>query len=287
MEFLKNHYEKLILGLMLLLMAVAGVVLAMEVSSVQEDLDKYRKLTLEGGGKPAPKEDMSSYSNALVRAMNPPQVDFATVHRVFNPAAWYSDTNNALLAGTNLGVSRLTVEKIVPQQLKLELVSTGGVPGRETVSLNVVREFARTVADQKGRKTLTVNATNITINTIDPTRKVMLIFRKLGGTPEAPEANLELVEPGKEPLPIVLSKAQAAFTMVYEYVAELYYAPDQQIWRLPQRKDAPLIFAGDTNIIVEITATNVLIRAESNGKTISKPLAPSLPGAPGTGAKTP
>ncbi|NDB77064.1 MAG: hypothetical protein EB141_15725 [Verrucomicrobia bacterium] len=71
---------------MLLLMAVAGVVLAMEVSSVQEDLDKYRKLTLEGGGKPAPKEDMSSYSNALVRAMNPPQVDFATANNQPVPA---------------------------------------------------------------------------------------------------------------------------------------------------------------------------------------------------------
>ncbi|NBR86431.1 MAG: hypothetical protein EBS84_10355 [Proteobacteria bacterium] len=283
MEFLKNHYEKLILGLMFLLMAIAGVVLALEVGSVQEELDKYRKLTLEGGGKAAQKDDMASFSNALHSAMQPQRLDFAQVHRVFNPFAWYADTNGVLIAGTNLGVSRLTVEKIVPQQLKVELAGIGGTPGRESVALNVTREFARTVAEQKARKTLGLNTTNATINTIDPIRKVQLIAREIGGTADAPEVKLELVEPGKDPIQIVLTKAQP-FVMVYEYVAELYYAPDQQIWRLPQRRDAQLVFAGDTNIIVEITATNVLLRATSNDKTTTKPLAPSLPAAPGTKA---
>lgn len=283
MEFLKNHYEKLTLGLMFLLMAIAGVVLALEVGSVQEELDKYRKLTLEGGGKAAQKDDMASFSNALHSAMQPQRLDFAQVHRVFNPFAWYADTNGVLIAGTNLGVSRLTVEKIVPQQLKVELAGIGGTPGRESVALNVTREFARTVAEQKARKTLGLNTTNATINTIDPIRKVQLIAREIGGTADAPEVKLELVEPGKDPIQIVLTKAQP-FVMVYEYVAELYYAPDQQIWRLPQRRDAQLVFAGDTNIIVEITATNVLLRATSNDKTTTKPLAPSLPAAPGTKA---
>ena len=73
--------------------------------------------------------------------------------------------------------------------------------------------------------------------------------------------------------------------MVYEYVAELYYAPEQITFRAPQRKDAELRFGGDTNIIVEINATNVLLKAVSNDKTTAKPLAPSLPAAPG--AKTP
>ena len=284
MEFLKNHYEKLILGLTLLLMAAGAVVLVMEVGSVQEELNKYKANPVTSSGKAPPPENMAVFSNALTSATNPLKVNFVQPHRVFNPDAWYAEPTGNLVAGTNLGVSRLTVEKIQPQQLKLEFLSTGGVPGRETVSVNMVREFAKSVADQKGRRGLTVNTTNVLLNTIDPVRKVMLIFRKMGGTPEAPEVTLELTEPGKEPLPIVLSKAQPNFTMVHEYVAELYYAPDQQIWRLPQRKDTPLVFAGDTNIIVEITATNVIIRAVSNDKTITKPLAPALPQAPGTKA---
>ena len=99
-------------------------------------------------------------------------------------------------------------------------------------------------------------------------------------SPRIPKIELDAM-----PIKITISKNQPAFSMIYEYVAELYYTPEQITFKAPQRQGAELRFAGDTNIIVEITATNVLLKAVSNDKTTAKPLAPSLPATPG--AKTP
>lgn len=278
MEFLKNHYEKLILGLTLLLMAAGAVMLVLEAGMVQEELDGYRKTIVESEGKPPATEDSAARKKTLDQARRPPQTDFVKVHRVFNPDAWYVDTNGNLVAGTNVGVNRLIVQSITPQQLQLEFAAVGGSPERPSVSFNMVRQFGRTPAEtNRTRRSITLNTTN-TSNTLDPARKLVLHAREIGGTPEAPEAKLELHEPGKDPLKFLLSKAQN-FATVIDYVAHIYYEVETNfVWKVA-RKDTPLVFAGDTNIVVEVTATNVILRAVSNDKITILPLGPAQPAA--------
>lgn len=278
MEFLKNHYEKLILGLTLLLMAAGAVMLVLEAGMVQEELDGYRKTIVESEGKPPTTEDSAARKKTLDQARRPPQTDFVKVHRVFNPDAWYVDTNGNLVAGTNVGVNRLVVQSITPQQLQLEFAAVGGSPERPSVSFNMVRQFGRTPAEtNRTRRSITLNTTN-TSNTLDPARKLVLHAREIGGTPEAPEAKLELHEPGKDPLKFLLSKAQN-FATVIDYVAHIYYEVETNfVWKVA-RKDTPLVFAGDTNIVVEVTATNVILRAVSNDKITILPLGPAQPAA--------
>lgn len=277
MEFLKNHYEKIILGLMLLLMAVGAVVLVMEVSSVQAQLEEYRKIIVAGNdSKRPPAENLNKYKGILDKARNPPQTDFVTVHRVFNPDAWYTDTNGNLIQGTNVGVNRLAVLSITPQHLKLWFDSIGGTPGRESVKINAIREWLRTVQEQ-GKKPLTLSLTSTnTVNMLDPASKLQIFPREISGTPEAPEVKFELVEPGKDPLKLTMSKAQG-YTNVVEFVAHIVYTVETNfVWRTA-RKGTQLIFAGDTNIVVEVTATNVILRAISNEKQTTIPLGPAQP----------
>ncbi len=285
MEFLKNHYEKIILGLMLLLMAVGAVVLVMEVSSVQAQLEEYRKIIVAGtDSKKPPTENLAPFSNSVAKAINPPQTDFITVHRVFNPDAWYVNTNGDLIQGTNVGVNKLAVPQITPQHLKLWFDSIGGTPGRESIKINAIREFARNPQDQGKRPlSLSLTMTN-TVNTLDPASKMQIFAREIGGTPEVPEVKFELVEPNKEPVKFTMSKAQG-YTNVVEYVAHIYYIVETNfVWRTA-RKGTPLVFAGDTNIVVEITGSNVVVRATSNDKQTTIPLgsgqsAPMRPKAP-------
>lgn len=275
MEFLKNHYEKIILGVMLLLMATGAVVLVMEVSSVQAQLEEYRKIIVAGtDSKKPPSEDLAQYTNALASAINPPQTDFVTVHRVFNSDAWYVNTNGDLIQGTNVGVNRLAVVQITPQHLKLWFDSIGGTPGRESVKINAIREFMRTPQEQ-GKRPLSLSLTSTnTVNMLDPGSKLQIFAREIGGTPEAPEVKFELVEPGKEPVKLTLSKAQG-YTNVVENVAHIYYTVETNfVWRTA-RKGTSLIFAGDTNIVVDVTATNVILRAISNEKQTTIPLGPA------------
>ncbi len=279
MEFLKSHYEKIILGVMLLLMAAGAVVLVLEVGSVQEELDKYRKITLEGEGKRPPPEDIGRLTKVLNESHNPPQVEFTKVHKVFNPDTWYVNSGGDLVAGTNVGVNRLEVKSITPQHLKLELVGIGGTPERPSVKVNMIKEFAKTLPEQ-GKKpvSISLNTTNA-INTLDSARKLVLLAREIGGTPENPEVKFELAEPGKDPIRFTMSKAQG-FTNVVEYAAHIVYPVESNyVWRVA-RRDTSMVFAGDTNIIVEITATNVILKAISNDKPTTIPLAPAQPVAP-------
>lgn len=281
MEFLKSHYEKIILGVVLLLMAAGAVVLVMEVSSVEAELKKFKDNPVGGGsGKPPPPENFTNLVKALQQAANPPAVEFTKVHKVFNPDTWYVDTNGNLIAGTNVGVGRLIIQSITPLQLRVEnpqIVSTNA--GRESVKVTVTKEFALKLQDQ-GKKpiTLSLNATNAS-NTLDPVNKLQLFVREIGGTPESPELKMELLDPSKDPLRFTVSKAQG-FTTVVEYVAFIVYPVESNfVWRAA-RKGQPMPFAGDTNIVVEITASNVVVRAISNDKHTTIPLGTNQPAPP-------
>ena len=284
MEFFKNHYEKIVLGLMLLLMASGAVLLVVEAGSVQDRLKDYRGLTVDGNGKPPPTQDMETLKSLLNRATQPSQTDFASVHRVFNPMAWYVDTNGNLIAGTKVGVSQMAVHSITPQRLLLELVSMGGTPDRPFVSISVTKEFAPTVPLQaKTRKTFFVNATNTAAiatsanpNTLDLQRKLVLLVREAAGTPENPELKCELHEPGKDGLKFNLTKAQGHVSVV-EYIANIQYLVETNFAWPKARKDTSMTFAGDTNIVVEVTASNVVVRAVSNDKLTTLPLGPPQP----------
>jgi hypothetical protein len=276
MEFLKSHYEKIILGVVLLLMAVGAVVLVLEVGSVQEELDKFKKNPVGGGGKPPPPENFTNLVKVLQQAANPPTVEFTKVHKVFNPDTWYVDTNGNLIAGTNVGVGRLVVQSITPMQLKLWFDSIGGTPGRETVRINVIREFAPTPQEQ-AKKSLTLSLTSTNIqNTLDTKSKLQIFAREIGGTPENPEVKLELIDPAKDPFNFTVSKTQG-YTNVAEYVAFIIYPVESNfVWRAA-RKGQPMSFAGDTNIVVDITASNVVVRAVSNDKHTTIPLGTNSP----------
>ena len=50
MEFLKNHYEKIILSLVLLLMAGGAVVLVLEAGSVETELKGFRDIIVTAAG---------------------------------------------------------------------------------------------------------------------------------------------------------------------------------------------------------------------------------------------
>lgn len=285
MEFLKSHYEKIILGLMLLLMAAGAVLLVLEVGSVQAQLDEYRRIASGGGeGKAPPQENLDQLREILAKAAKPGQTDFVTTHRVFNPDAWYVDTNGNLIAGTNVGVNRLLVHSITPQQLLLEFAAIGGSAERPSVSMNMVRQFAKTPAEQgKTRRSVSVNATNTpaniantSANMMDAARKLVLLVREIGGPPESPEVRCELHEPGKDTLKFTLSKAQG-LAHVVEYVAHIQYLVETNfVWRVA-RKDTQLVFAGDTNIVVDVTASNVVVRAVSNDKVTTLPLGSAQP----------
>jgi len=283
MEFLKNHYEKIILSLVLVLMAAGAVVLVLEAGSWEEELRPFRELAVQPDGQRPPSPDPAPYQAALSRAQ-PKLVDLTKGHKVFNPELWYVDTNNNLIIGTNVGVRKLFVTEIKPMRLKLELVISGS-PERPTQLARMTREFMSKTTDQRPlNRTITLNATNY----LDDTRPVRnfngyFVARATSGPADNPAIDIDFHEPGRELVKFKLTKDNPYETIV-DYGAKLLYSVENIQFPSPLRKDvlyerkgAPLVFAGDTNIIVEITATNVVVRAASNDKPTTIPLGPAPP----------
>ena len=282
MEFLKNHYEKIVLSVVLLLMATAAVLLVLQVRSVEEELGAFRKVIVETGGQSVERPKTNPYTAILTKAQ-PPVVDLVQPHKVFNPERWLMDrTNGILISGKDVGVGKLQLLEVQPMQLKLELVVSGSAE-RQSYLVNITREYAQKTIDQRPTKrSVTLNSTNF----VDaPSKQRFIVARAIEGPPDNPTVTLDYQEPGKDLQKITLTKDKP-FSAVVEYGVKMFYPVEKIAFPNPlrkdvvwERKDSPLVFAGDTNIIVEITVSNVIVKAVSNDKTTTIPVSGSLPAA--------
>lgn len=280
MEFLKNHYEKVVLSLVLLLMAGGAVMLVLGAGSVQQELDNFKKVVVETGGQRPDPPNRGEYLSAISNAQ-PRLIDLTKGHKVFNPELWYVNTNGDLIIGTNVGVSKLFVTEIKPLRLKLELVISGNAE-RPSYLVKMTKEFMPKVTDQKPiNRSISLNSTNY-LDETKPVRKFngYLVPRAISGPPDNPTVELDYHDPSRDIEKVKLTKAQP-FETVVDYGAKLLYSVENIQFPSParkdinyERKDSQLVFAGDTNIIVEITATNVVVKAISNDKPTTIPLAP-------------
>jgi len=277
MEFLKSHYEKIILSLVLLLMAGGAVMLVMEAGSVQAELDSFKQVIVTTGGQRPEPPNRSAYDAAISNAQ-PRLIDLTKGHKVFNPELWYVNTNGDLVIGTNVGVSKLFVTEIKPLRLRLDLVISGSAE-RPSYLIRMTREFMTKLTDQKPvNRSVSLNSTNF----LDETKRRYLVPRAINPPPDNPTVLLDYFEPGREVEKVTLTKDKP-FETVVDYGAKLLYSVENIQFPSPlrkdvlyERKDAQLMFAGDTNIIVEITASNVVVKAISNDKPTTIPLTPAL-----------
>ena len=286
MEFLKNHYEKVVLSLVLLLMAGGAVMLVLGAGSVQQELDNFKKVVVETGGQRPDPPNRGEYLSAISNAQ-PRLIDLTKGHKVFNPELWYVNTNGDLIIGTNVGVSKLFVTEIKPLRLKLELVISGNAE-RPSYLVKMTKEFMPKVTDQKPiNRSISLNSTNY-LDETKPVRKFngYLVPRAISGPPDNPTVELDYHDPSRDVEKVKLTKAQP-FETVVDYGAKLLYSVENIQFPSParkdinyERKDSQLVFAGDTNIIVEITATNVVVKAISNDKPTTIPLAPPPASSP-------
>jgi len=277
MEFLKSHYEKIILSLVLLLMAGGAVMLVMEAGSVQAELDSFKQVIVTTGGQRPEPPNRSAYDAAISNAQ-PRLIDLTKGHKVFNPELWYVNTNGDLVIGTNVGVSKLFVTEIKPLRLRLDLVISGSAE-RPSYLIRMTREFMTKLTDQKPvNRSVSLNSTNF----LDETKRRYLVPRAINPPPDNPTVLLDYFEPGREVEKVTLTKDKP-FETVVDYGTKLLYSVENIQFPSPlrkdvlyERKDAQLMFAGDTNIIVEITASNVVVKAISNDKPTTIPLTPAL-----------
>ena len=129
MEFLKNHYEKVILSVVLLGLAVAAVLLLTWVGNEKRALEEIEQGITQVPPKPLKDTVLSTNEAALQRIVKPAALRLSGEHNLFNPVQWKKMPDGRVIplrTGREIGPGALVVSAIKPLYLRIEFEGTSG-----------------------------------------------------------------------------------------------------------------------------------------------------------------
>ena len=276
MEILKKHYEKVLLGVVLLGLAAGAVFMIMYIPSERAALEEKSSEIKNRPAQPLPPLELTNVTALIGRVGGTDCLDLANSNRVFNTMMWLrkGDDNSTLRkisSDSELGPKAIEVTKITPLYTIITFESVLPAAGSESgprYDLTVEREAA-SKASQRTRKHSPGG-----LNTKTDT----FYIREVKGSPENPsELLLEMIDTGER---VAVSK-EKPYKRVDGYMADFRYPPDKKVWT-NQRVGAggagtpAIMIAGESYIVVAISKNEVVFSAKSNNKNTPRPYMASL-----------
>src|SRR5258705_8316560 len=123
MDFVKKHYEKIILGIVLVGLAVAVAFIPIKVASEKQELKDKQAALVQRKVAPLTNLDLTVPQTALKRVASPVVLDFSAPHRLFNPMPWQKSVSGALVKydDSHIGPKAVTITKVSPLYLLVSL----------------------------------------------------------------------------------------------------------------------------------------------------------------------
>lgn len=259
MQFLKKHYEKVLLSIVLLGLAAAAAALPWQVSHERDRLEEIRRnLTVKVKPKPfKPLDDWLSTNRAvLARLESPLDIELAGSHNLFNPVPWKKLPGGQLVPiriGDELGPRAVKISQI--HELKLEVSFAPVAPSADGT------EPAKYVVSIRRETERNPRPTQRTTTRATP-RNDLFELLDVEGPTNQPTALLIKLKDQFEPIKILHDKP---FSQVVGYAADLEYPPGKQTFN-NKRKDDQIRLEDDPELykIVAITRNEVVLSADSN-----------------------
>jgi hypothetical protein len=254
MDFLKRHYEKIILGIVLLGLAGAVAFIPFKVANEKKELDQKREGLIPRSVKPLTNLDLSVPEAALKHVAAPVALNFSTPHRLFNAMPWQKAASGQLIKydDSHIGPKAVTITKLTPLYLivSLEKVEVSETGARYTI---FVEKQAAPQASQRIRKGAYAKLNE---------KSDVFTLRKVDGPADNPtKLTLELNDSGET---IAVTKEQP-FKRIDGYMADLKYEPEKQSW--PNCRIGRLIrLNGEDYNVIAISQNEVVLSAKSNQK---------------------
>jgi hypothetical protein len=260
MQFLKHHYEKLLLGLVLAGMVGVLVFMIFYVGADKQAMEEQASHLVDAPGKPLPDLDLSANQAVAQRAAAPPALDFESGHKVFNPLEWQRNLDNQLIRrNTSTGIQVAVVTNITPLYLVLTLdaVSTNELGARYVIGIE--RQAAPTPAKRRKQQRY--------VSAGDKPNDVFTLA-EVKGTPGSPDSlTLKLADTGE----LASVAAAKPFRRVDAYVAALRYDPEKTGFR-GLRAGGKVTLAGTDYQVADIGESQVTFQDLSNQKKFVLPL---------------
>jgi hypothetical protein len=260
MEFLRKHYEKIVLCLVLLGLAAAAVWAHKAIGNIPEpppvasDTPSPAPRRTRGGGAAAaqaaaatiPPIDLSTDMISLAQITNPPEINLSGEHNLFDPVTWKRKSDGTLMKIIKIGPNALVVTNIT----KLYTIISYDHPSGSGSDVYVM-------------------AVQQHSDPARPARKVQEFAKKdqktKSGLYEIKDVKGDADDPSELDLELTGSQQRVTVTKdkPYEWVdsctADLRYEPDSRTY-LKMHAGDPLTLDGEPYKIVEITTNAVRIQ---------------------------
>jgi hypothetical protein len=256
MDLLKKHYEKILLGGVLLILAVSAGLLPLMISGERDDLRVKADAIINLPPKALPPLNLSTQEVTLRQLEAGLRIDLATSNKVFNPVLWQKAPDGHLIkiqTGDEVGPRALDVTKQTPLYFTVtwDSASTNDA-GVVRYVIGVEREASPEVAKRRKKQYF--------VNVGDKNDAFQL--RELSATSDGgTKLVLDLTDTGEK---VQLSRDKP-FKREDGYTVDLKYDPENKKWT-NQRVGGALSFAGENYNIVAITKNEVVVLAKSNQK---------------------
>src|SRR5260221_4851874 len=262
MDFIKKHYEKILLSAVLLGLAGALVLMGFIIEADKEKSDAMKQTFFGGKVEPLPAIDFSRQTNVIGRLQGSGALDFSTTNKLFNSVQWQKDAGGKLIkiTGDNvIGPGAAAVTKITPLyfSITLDSVATNELGARYALSVEN-QAAAMPMQRRPQRHYASVGDKNAAFTLVS-----------VAGPPENPDQLILKLSTG-ETAPVSKDKP---FQRVDGYSADLKYDPETKKWQ-GQRAGAGLKFKADDYNIVAIHQNEVVLSAQSNQKRTTLRYAP-------------
>lgn len=263
MDLLKNHYEKIILGVVLLLLAVVAGYLPFEVSNVRSRLAQGTQSYERAKVDPIPELSLTTNEAIVARANREVQFDFGRgEHGLFTPSGtWRRGPDGIPRPPPPTGVAGLVVTNIAPLvlEIKYQGVSAGGSSAR--YRFFVKDESATNRATAKGR--IVISGPGM--------RSDVLAIKEQAGPPDDPERFVLDVPSLRRTVTVTKEKSH---TEVVGYAADLWHPAENRVYR-DQKQGGKLMIAGTIYNIVAVSEGDVTIENDKSKRRTVVPFKPA------------
>jgi hypothetical protein len=265
MDFVKKHYEKVLLSAVLLGVVGFLVFLPFVISNEQKKLIDIAGTVINTPARPLPPLDLTHQAAISQRLKLPPNFDFSTTNRLFNPLEWKKRLDNTLFPiknGNETGAGAAVVTKITPLYfiITFDSVETNGAAPRYVIGVE------RQAADKPSMRRKQQHYASL------GEKKDFFILSEVNGDPADPSGLvLKLTDNGD----MVTVSKDKPFQRVENYAADLKYDLEKPIRNFAGlRAGSRLSFGGEDYIVVAVDADEVILSAQSNQKKTTLPYVP-------------
>ena len=254
MEFLKKHYEKIVLSAVLLVVAGVAFWLTQAVSQVQMSLDEQLKARVRGSKKQLQPVDLTNAVAAVRQLERPVPLELSGGHSVFNPFRWIRGSDGSPKPDPRQDLSAtLKLVQTKPLNLKLVYVGPTGVGDPYRYEFSIEQQASKKVAE---RRAVSTSLTEGTKNNLFRLQEVR------GPKDTAGEVVIQLI--GGET--VVLTKGKP-FEKAMGYAADLRFENRDFAGK---RTDESLSLSGTNYKIVAIGKEELVVSAPNGTRTTIK-----------------